>query len=232
MKSKIINPKYKEEAFTCPSCSTYSKHDWKYNYIHEKSGEFYGRGTLMTSNCKFEELYICKCEHCGYISFWYKGKLAWPLNSTVEAPIDEMPEDIKKLYLEARSIIELSPKGSCAILRLALQKLCNRLVGQEENKKIDGAIKKLVENGLPSTLQKAMDYVRIMGDEAVHPGVIIVDDNKELAVAMFRMMNIIIEKMIIEPKEIEDLYNLMPENKIKGIENRDKKKNQTEEVNS
>ena len=103
---------------------------------------------------------------------------------------------------------------------------------QEENKKIDGAIKKLVENGLPSTLQKAMVYVRIMGDEAVHPGVIIVDDNKELAVAMFRMMNIIIEKMIIEPKEIEELYNLMPENKIKGIENRDKKKNQTEEVNS
>ena len=92
----------------------------------------------------------------------------------------------------------------------------------DEKKKIDGAIKKLVEEGLPSTLQKAMDTVRIVGDEAVHPGEINVDDNKELAIAMFRLMNIIIEKMIVEPKEIDNLYNLMPDNKLQGIENRDK----------
>ena len=49
-----------------------------------------------------------------------------------------------------------------------------------------------------------------------------VDDNKELAIAMFRLMNIIIEKMIVEPKEIDNLYNLMPDNKLQGIENRDK----------
>lgn len=134
-----------------------------------------------------------------------------------------MPEDIKKLYKEASSIVELSPKGSCTILRLVLQKLCNRLAAQDEKKKIDGAIKKLVEEGLPPTLQKAMDTVRIVGDEAVHPGEINVDDNKELAIAMFRLMNIIIEKMIVEPKEIDDLYNLMPDNKLQGIENRDKK---------
>lgn len=75
---------------------------------------------------------------------------------------------------------------------------------------------------MPSTLQKAMDTVRIVGDEAVHPGEINVDDNKELAIAMFRLMNIIIEKMIVEPKEIDNLYNLMPDNKLQGIENRDK----------
>lgn len=39
---------------------------------------------------------------------------------------------------------------------------------------------------------------------------------------MFRLMNIIIEKMIVEPKEIDNLYNLMPDNKLQGIENRDK----------
>lgn len=72
-----------------------------------------------------------------------------------------------------------------------------------------------------------MDSIRIIGDEAVHPGQINIDDNKELAVAMFRMMNIIVEKMILEPKEIDELYQLMPENKIEGIKNRDKKNEET-----
>ena len=123
MKSKIINPKYKEEAFTCPSCSTYSKQDWKYNYIHEKSGEFYGRGTPMTSNCKFEELYICKCEHCGYISFWYKGKLAWPLNSTVEAPIDEMPENIKKIIFRSSKYNRIITKRFLCYIKVSIAKI-------------------------------------------------------------------------------------------------------------
>ena len=53
-----------------------------------------------------------------------------------------------------------------------------------------------------------MDTVRIIGDEAVHPGEINIDDNKDMAIAMFRLMNIIIEKIIVEPKEIDDLYKL------------------------
>ena len=50
----------------------------------------------------------------------------------------------------------------------------------------------------------------------------VIDDNKELAIAMFRLLNIIIDKMIVEPKQIDDLYCLMPENKLEGIKNRDK----------
>lgn len=222
MLKKFESPQYKKSAFTCPDCSTFSKHDWTSTLVNETYGQFTGHLGMNGEKQTISNLYLCKCEQCGYVSFWYKEKLIWPLNTGVEAPLEEMPEDIKELYKEASSIVELSPKGSCAILRLALQKLCNRLAGQDEKKKIDGAIKKLVEEGLPSTLQKAMDTVRIVGDEAVHPGEINVDDNKELAIAMFRLMNIIIEKMIVEPKEIDNLYNLMPDNKLQGIENRDK----------
>ena len=223
MKKVFENPEFQKSAFTCPNCSAFSKHDWSFNYVNEKQGDFYGRGFNIQIKPYIKELYLCKCENCGYISFWYDKKLIWPLNTGVESPIEEMPKDIKELYSEASSIIELSPKGSCAILRLALQKLCNRLANQDEKKKIDGAIKKLVENGLPQTLQKAMDTVRIIGDEAVHPGEINIDDNKEIAIAMFRLMNIIVEKVIVEPQEIDELYRLMPEEKLKGIENRDKK---------
>lgn len=81
----------------------------------------------------------------------------------------------------------------------------------------------LVANGLPKTLQKTMNIVRVIGDEVVHPGEINIDDNKNMAIAMFRFMNSIIEKIIVEPKEIDDLYKMMPIEKLKGIENRDKK---------
>ena len=226
MKKVYEKPEFKKNAFTCPNCSAFSKHDWKYNYVSEKQGTFYDSCYNIRITPDIKELYICRCENCGYLSFWYDARLCWPLNTGIVSPPDEMPDDIKRLYNEASSIVELSPKGSCAILRLALQKLCNRLAGQEEKNKIDGAIKKLVENGLPASLQKAMDTVRIVGNDAVHPGEINIDDNQQLAVAMFELMNIIIEKMIIEPKRIDELYNLMPQEKIQGIRKRDKKNNE------
>ena len=43
--------------------------------------------------------------------FWYDKKLIWPLNSVIETPMKEMPDDIKELYIEASNILELSPKG-------------------------------------------------------------------------------------------------------------------------
>ena len=220
MKKIFESPSFGKKAFTCPNCFAFSKHDWDQCCIGS-DGQFYYKFFELNDE-KYTKLYVCKCENCEYLSFWYEEKLCWPLNTGIVAPPDEMPDDIKKLYNEASSIVELSPKGSCAILRLALQKLCNRLAGQEEKNKIDEAIKKLVENGLPSSLQKAMDTVRIVGNDAVHPGEINIDDNKQLAIAMFELMNIIIEKMIIEPKRIDELYNLMPKEKIQGIKNRDK----------
>lgn len=106
-----------------------------------------------------------------------------------------------------------------------MQKLCNQIAGKDEKTKIDETIKDLVKNGLPSSLQKAMDAIRIIGNEAVHPGQINIDDNKDIAIALFKLMNIIVEKMIIEPKEIDDIYNFLPDNKIEGINKRDGKSN-------
>lgn len=222
-KGKYIAPGYLMDAFTCPNCSTLSKHDWHGENVNETYGTFGGRHNLSSGE-KVHTLYICKCQCCEYVSFWYKEKLIWPLSSNIPAPIQEMPEDIKKLYNEARSIINNSPKGACAILRLALQRMCNRLVDKEENSNLDAAIGELVNRGLSQKIQKMMDYIRIVGNEAVHPGTINVDDNIEIAIAMFDLMNLIIEKMIIEPKQIDDLYSILPEEKLNGISNRQRKK--------
>ena len=90
-------------------------------------------------------------------------------------------------------------------------------------KKINADIKNLVEKGLPNKVQEALDSVRVIGNEAVHPGEINLNDNREIAAQLFKLVNFIAAKLITEPKEIDEIYNGLPENKLKGIKDRDKK---------
>lgn len=120
-------------------------------------------------------------------------------------PHNDMPDEVKKIYDEAREILAKSPKGASALLRLALQMLCDKLV--PGNKNINDKIGELVKNGLPQKLQQAFDLVRIVGNNAVHPGEINLDDNPAMANRLFDLLNIIVEYMIAKPKEIDAFYN-------------------------
>ena len=71
-------------------------------------------------------------------------------------------------------------------------------------------------------VQQALDIVRVIGNEAVHPGQIEVSDNPAIAASLFRLVNIIAEHMISEPKAIAELYRSLPPDKLKGIEDRDR----------
>ena len=42
--------------------------------------------------------------------------------------------------------------------------------------------------------RKAFDLVRIIGNNAVHPGVINIQDNPAIAYKMFELLNMIVEK--------------------------------------
>ena len=87
--------------------------------------------------------------------------------------------------------------------------------------KIDNKIRILVANGLSSKLQKVFDFVRDTGNDAVHDlGIINIQDNPEIADALFGLLNFIVEKMITENNQIDDLYNLIPQKKRDEIEKR------------
>ena len=87
---------------------------------------------------------------------------------------------------------------------------------------IEGTGVKPLTHFLPKSLQKAFDLVRIIGNNAVHPGVINIQDNPAIAYKMFELLNMIVEKMITEPKEIESFYNdTIPENQKQAIDKRD-----------
>lgn len=52
---------------------------------------------------------------------------------------------------------------------------------------------------------------------AVHPEELNLDDNKDIAIKVFGLVNLICEQMISHPKQVEALYNGLPEGKLKGI---------------
>jgi hypothetical protein len=132
-----------------------------------------------------------------------------------------MPDDVKADYEEARRVVALSPRGACALLRLAVQKLCVDL--GEAGEKINDDIASLVEKGLPVEVQEALDSLRVIGNEAVHPGELDLRDDVETATALFDLLNYVVKDRIAEPKERRRIFGLLPEKKREAIARRDGK---------
>ena len=185
---------------------------------------FIGRA-LRDLSTIYDELYrivdskFAFCDHCKKYSVWVKEKMVYPYFSTAPLPVTEMPESIKEVYNEARSILNQSPRGACALLRLAIQFLVRELEG--DKKHLNTAIGNLVKKGLPGKIQKSLDAVRVIGNNAVHPGVIDIKDNPRIASSLFMLVNFICEKMITEDKKVDAIYNALPPGTIQAINNRD-----------
>ena len=151
---------------------------------------------------------------------WIDDEYIYPDIIAEEANPD-MPESVKRLYEEAGLIYNKSPRAACALLRLAVENLCQEL-GQVD-RDINKNIAALVQKGLPPSIQKALDTVRVVGNKAVHPGQIAIDvDDVNTAKMLMRLLNMIVERMITESKELEEVYGLLPQSTREAIERRDK----------
>ncbi len=148
--------------------------------------------------------------------------MVYPDLSTVPPPNSDLGEDIKADYQEAASIVSRSPRGSAALLRLCVQKLCKQLGEPGEN--INRDIASLVKKGLPEKVQQALDIVRVIGNDSVHPGQIDITDDVETARHLFGLVNLIAQNQITDPREAQELYDTLPEGKRQEIEKRDSTK--------
>lgn len=245
-----LSPQFKSEKFQCPHCQVASQQVWFdensssgaankilnhvfydyrariQSYEQEAIAGFIGH--VEAANKKHMSEFVPKgfsvatCSSCERVSLWVSKEIVYPKQTAVAPPNEDMEQEIQDLYLEASTIVVDSPKGATALLRLALQLLLKQL--GKSGKNINNDIKELVADGLSPKIQKALDLLRVVGNNAVHPGQIDLDDGRDIALKLFHVLNFIADEMISKPKELDLLYSdIVPEETQKHINERDGK---------
>lgn len=212
-------PSFKGTAFNCPHCAAYAHMHWD-------------RLWFQRSSWTTTEAFIVICGHCHAHSYWLgkeklsanadyvAGVMIYPNIYATPMPHPDMPSDIRTDYEEAREIAGQSPRAAAALLRLCIQKLCKHLGEPGEN--INKDIGALVQKGLPLEIQQALDIVRVVGNNAVHPGEISPDDVANVSATLFELVNYIVEDRISRPAKLATMFSSLPAPALAGIEKRDK----------
>ncbi len=208
---KHFPPAFGSKKFHCIHCGVFAAQSW-HSFLYEVTGGY----------LRAEHLSFCICSHCDKWSYWFDEKMIVPPAAPVPPPHVDMPKKCVPEYEEARNIVAASPRAAAALMRLALQKLMTVL--GEKGKNINDEVGALVKKGLPLQVQQALDFCRVVGNNAAHPGEIELNDTPEIAHNLFSMMNFIIEDRISRPKHIEALYSKLPEGARNAISQRDEGK--------
>ncbi|TIW20312.1 MAG: DUF4145 domain-containing protein [Mesorhizobium sp.] len=164
-------------------------------------------------------VHFSSCFECKKISIWIYDSLVWPLASEAPDPNPDLPDDVRADYNEAGLVLNTSPRSAAALLRQAVQRLCAHL--GEKGKNIDADIAALVQKGLDKRIQRALDVVRVIGNNAVHPGQIDLKDDRATAEKLFGLVNLIADSLISQPKHIDAMFDDLPEGARQAIEKRD-----------
>lgn len=211
--SPLALPISNEKSFRCPHCYCYS-------IMRYRTVSFDEDPPLITEGNKSHKtgVVIARCENCGGKILWVDGPYVYPDFPPEEANSD-MPQSVLEIYNEAGLIFRKSPRAACALLRLAVERLCNEL-GETKNS-LDENIASLAKKGLSNDIIKQLDILRVIGNKAVHPGHIDLNvDNPIVAYQLMKVLNNIVQRLITEKKQIDFLYDKIPEGIRDKIEKR------------
>jgi hypothetical protein len=166
-----------------------------------------------------ENLALSRCFACEDFSVWLHDKIVFPKTDLVVSPNEDMPSDASIVFMEAALVVNESPRAAAALLRLCLQLICISLGEKGDN--LNSDIGNLVRTGLSTRVQQALDIVRVVGNNAVHPGQIDLQDDLETANTLFSLVNLIVEALISQPKNIDEAFMQLPPGARAAIEKRD-----------
>ncbi len=178
--------------------------------------------TITSSLQPIHNVWASRCSHCQELAVWVNKKMVYPSATLGIRPNQDLPDDIKSIFEEARQVAPISARSAAALLRLCIERLCVFL--GEKGKSLYDDIASLVKKGLPLDVQKMLDYVRVTGNDAVHPGKLDEGDSKEDVNTLFKLVNFIADQTISKQQQIDNLYDSLPENVRSGIERRDQDK--------
>ncbi|MEI2392198.1 DUF4145 domain-containing protein [Priestia megaterium] len=233
--SKHVAPAFKLEAFNCPRCGVRSPQTW---HIVSKANEDHLAINKADINTSYYQpfapipskplrvnwhLHLSVCDYCREYAIWENKIMIYPFETGLPEAHENMPGEVKDIYLEATLVFNHSPRAAAALLRLAIETLIPLLEDYQIKKaKINTMIGALVEKGIPEHIQQGLDAIRIYGNEGIHPGDIILNENIETVIYLFELTNEMVEELIARKNKIRKFYGQIPAKKTEGIANRDK----------
>lgn len=236
--AKTVQPTYRKDSFNCPRCGVLCPQSWysidranhnqpdaTIKFIAEPRDPALLRSGVYIYDWKLD---ISICHQCKEYTIWENRKIIYPFETELPEPHEDMPEEVKGIYIEAVQVYKHSPRASAALLRLAIETMIPQLEEYEIKKsKINNMIGELVKKDIPAHVQQGLDAIRIYGNEGIHPGEIVLNDNQEIVQFLFELINLMVDELITRKKKIQSIYSKLPIDKIKGILNRDKAKEES-----
>lgn len=187
-------PGFDKDTFTCLHCGVYVGHDWVKEW------------DVVISRCEIPE--------CLGNTVWVDKSMIYPDRGIAPQPNADLPAGPLVDYEEAASVSGRSPRAAGGLLRVCIERLVDELEPEDENlkkkfrkEKLNGKIGVLVEEGLSVKVQQALDTVRCIGNNLVHPGQMDPNETRETVAQLFALVNIIVDSMITQPKAIADLFD-------------------------
>ncbi|MEG3348436.1 DUF4145 domain-containing protein [Novacetimonas sp. GS1] len=234
------DPRFGQQSFPCPYCGVTAYQRWHNGAVFDPSTpiteyseewadfqkEILISRSHRTQAARVTNISFSFCDNCYEGSIWLRGHLLYPKDLNWPMPKD-LPEICHEDFHEACKLGVISPKAGLAFLRACMEKL---IYSVTEVKHLDTAIQTLVdEHKVSPTVQKACDFIRIKGNEVLHPDIaknssetliMYEDDNEATFLAALKLLNKIVHDLITSPQEVDDLYDTLPEDKRDGIERR------------
>ncbi|WP_213565259.1 DUF4145 domain-containing protein [Microvirga sp. 3-52] len=148
---------------------------------------------------------------------WFEKQLVHPEDNDAPPVSPDMPAELRRDYEEAAAIFSKSPRAAAALLRMCVEGLIKKVT---EKDSFDKAITALQARGLPSQIQLALDVIRQNGNEVLHAGQLYGEDDEATVAMLFKLVNSVVTWSITEQRQLQELYEQIPEAKRKHLEDR------------
>lgn len=168
-----------------------------------------------------EEAVISQCQACDGLIFWEHEEMVYPIPRGIEAAKD-MPKEALKEFLEAQSIIALSPRSACVLLRVCLEKLADYVAqacGVPDYKPEAMLWEKIrllgEKRGITNDIKEICDACRDTGNEFAHKGKygLSENDTRELAEIMSELTNSLVDLWVKPAAKVARIRQLIPAKK-------------------
>lgn len=218
MARNSTSPTFHGSSFQCPhsECGVEAQQTWGVLYANDEE-----TGDAFDPNIE-----VSTCNGCRDFALWervredsgFSGNMVYPvIEFSGPLPNADLPDPVKALYDEARSVVMLSPRSASALLRLSLEALLEHIY--PEAHRLNDRIGLAAKDGVPDLVTKAIDVLRSKGNDSVHK--IEAEDTAQTAESLFRIVNLVVERLITEPREVAEMHETLPPGVLDQIRQRD-----------